>query len=103
MRSSNLSVNAQCPDGRVRLQITDSSGQPFDGFDFDDCRPFTGDSLAWAPRWNGGSLAAFAEKMVRIGVEISNGRLYAIKGYIEYLHWLDIHKKRRETHDKQNA
>ena len=51
-------------------------------------------------RWQPGGIR---RKMVRIGVEISNGRLYAIKGYIEYLHWLDIHKKRRETHDKQNA
>lgn len=35
-----------------------------------------------------------AGQMERIGVEISNGRLYAIRGDIGYLHWLDIHKRR---------
>lgn len=79
-----LQVNLSAPYGVARIQVTESDGSPIEGYQFDDCIPFTGDTLAWKPAWsNGRTLDALKNRIVRIGVQLMNGRLYALRGEFE--------------------
>lgn len=76
-----LKINIQCPSGDARVQISDDSGKPLEGFSFDDCVPFTGDDLFWEPQWTSGkSLSDVLRQPVRIEVQMYRGRLFAIRG-----------------------
>ena len=80
-QGENLTLNVQAPQGEVRVQITDPDGKPHQGFTFEDCIPFRGDDLFWQPKWkNNRSVSKFMEKVVRLEVELFNGRIYSIRG-----------------------
>ena len=86
-QGGELELNVQAQGGHVRAQVTDIAGEPLDGFSFDDCVPFSGDDTAWAPTWQDGRrLAAHANSLLRIEVELKSARLYAIRG--DFVHAL---------------
>lgn len=77
-------INVNAPYGEARVQIMDSEGEIIEGYEFENCQPFTGDDLAWQPTWqNGRTLSALANQIIRIGVRLTNGRLYALRGEFE--------------------
>lgn len=76
-----LVINAQVPHGRLRLQITDGNCNPLPSYGYDDCQPFVGNSVSWKPTWREGRTAtALTGQVIRLEVEIFNGRLYSIRG-----------------------
>ena len=71
----------QAPQGRLRVQVTGPDSRPLDGYTYDDCAAFTGDAHAWEPVWNGGrTIGALTGQVIRLEVELFNGRLYALRG-----------------------
>ena len=69
------------PHGRIRVQVTGPDSRPLDGYGYDDCAGFTGDSPAWEPVWRGGrTIGALKDQVIRLEVELFNGRLYALRG-----------------------
>ncbi len=77
-------LNVAAPQGEARFQVLDANGEPLDGYRHDDCVPFRGDSTAWTPEWRDGRLmAALRDRIVRLSVRLTNGRLYAIRGQFE--------------------
>ena len=76
-----LSLNAEVPYGKLLVQITDVDGDPIEGYSFRDCLPITGDSTSFQPKWkNTKTLSALSGQAVRIEIELTNGRLYAVRG-----------------------
>jgi hypothetical protein len=74
-------LNVCAPDGDMRLQIVDDRATPLEGYHFEDCVPFRGDSTAWTPEWRDGRrVASLRDRIIRIQVRLTNGRLYAIRG-----------------------
>jgi hypothetical protein len=66
--------------------LTDSAGEPIAGYTFDESERFKGDSTAWTPVWRDGrSLHHHVGRAVRLEIEISNGRLFAIRGSFKVL------------------
>lgn len=73
-------INLEVPDGEAYARLIDASTQtPIEGFDFDDCAPFTGDTLDWIPRWRG-KVSSLEGKCIAIEIKYRNGMLYAIEG-----------------------
>ena len=81
LRGDRLTINVQAPHGRIRVQVTGPDSRPLDGYGYDDCAGFTGDSQAWEPVWRGGrTIGALKDQVIRLEVELSNGRLFALRG-----------------------
>ncbi|MCG3148727.1 MAG: hypothetical protein PCFJNLEI_02172 [Verrucomicrobiae bacterium] len=80
-----VELNIQAPAGWVRVQVTDPRGQPLPGYTFSDSEVLHADRPAWTPTWKDGkTLAALADKMIRIEIQLENARLYALRGdYVE--------------------
>jgi hypothetical protein len=80
-QKEDLELNVQGQGGGVRVQITDAFGKPMDGFTFEDCISFHGDSTSWKPIWKEDKrVSNLAEKAIRIEVALWNARIYAIRG-----------------------
>ena len=80
-QGGEASLNASCPSGWSRARVTDAKGEPMPGYGFDECRAFSGDSTEWTPTWRSGrTMDELRGRMVRLEIEIENGRLYAIRG-----------------------
>ncbi|MFA6506478.1 MAG: hypothetical protein WCT14_10285 [Treponemataceae bacterium] len=76
-----ISVNVQSQRGEARVRVTDQHGKTIDGFSFDDCLPFCGDSTDWTPRWTSGRCVSSLENQtIRVEVMVKSGRLYSIRG-----------------------
>jgi hypothetical protein len=80
-KGGELEVNAQAPHGQVRVRVTDTLGAPLAGYDFEDCDPLKTDNVAWKPTWkNGRTLDSLGTRTLRIEVELTSARLYALRG-----------------------
>ena len=74
-------LNVNVAHGEARVQVLTANGEPVDGYGYDDCIPFRGDSTAWVPEWRDGRLlAALRDRILRLEVSLTSGRLYAIRG-----------------------
>ena len=49
---ARMTVNAKA-DGELRVRLLDEAAKPLAGFDFADCTPICGDSVAHPVKWNG--------------------------------------------------
>ena len=76
----HLTFNLSAPLGKVWFQISDSGANPIPGFTFDDCVPFTGDSLAYQPEWNGHVLSELKGRHVRLELKMHSAALFAVHG-----------------------
>jgi hypothetical protein len=69
-----ISVNAAVRD-ELRLRITDDDGGAVSGFDWADCAPIRGDSVAHTVRWTGDP-ARLTAASVRLEFRLRKGELY---------------------------
>ena len=84
-KGGELHLNVTAPRGQALAQIMDLEGRPIEGYRYEDCLPFTGDSMDWTPRWRHGlKLDALRDRVLRLGVRLANGRLYAVRGRLEF-------------------
>ena len=82
--SGELQLNISVPHGEALVQVMDAFGEPLDGYSYRDAVPITNDSTSTTVRWRDGSaMAALAGQIVRVGVRVTNGRVYAVKGDFE--------------------
>jgi hypothetical protein len=73
-----LTVNLAAPQGALRCELRDGSGQPLKGFAMQDCIPTSGDGVKIPIRWqNSPDLAQHAGRPVQLRFELKNGSLYS--------------------------
>lgn len=78
--------------GGVRVQVSDPRGNPLEGYTFDECRLFHGDSLAWRPSWSSGrKMGDLAGRIIQLEIEMNSARLYALRGDFEVLNPYQLH------------
>ena len=76
-----ITWNVQCPTGEFSVQVTDERGRTIEGYSFEECSAFHGDSTAWSPRWAGGrTLLPLAGRTIRFEMLLKTGSLYGIHG-----------------------
>lgn len=78
--SAPLEINLQCTESAT-CALLDADAQPIAGFSHEECDPFSGDSVAWQPAWQGRSSAGIDTAAIEI--RILSGRIYAIRGDFE--------------------
>lgn len=62
----NLLVNCDASRGEMRVRISDKDRHAFDGFNYADCAPFTGNSIAQRVEWNGRGLDGLKNREIRL-------------------------------------
>ncbi len=80
-----LTMNARAPFGEVAYQLTDLESKPLEGFTFDDCQPFSGDSLDVELRWGDKGADQLVGRIVRLEVRFREGRIYAFRGSFHFI------------------
>lgn len=71
---------ATAPQGRVRVEIQDASGNPIDGFRLNDSLPLQGDSIEQTVAWQAGNdLSDLADRPVRIRFVLRDADLYSLQ------------------------
>ena len=77
-RRSQLFVNARCPNGAIRVAIAErGKTDNLHGFSFEDCIPFTGDSVRAPMRFRKASTAGIPpDKPVYLRFEVSRGEIF---------------------------
>lgn len=78
----DLTLNVAAETGVVRAAILDGSGQPYEGFSYDDCEPISCDSTAVTPRWKERNLSELVGKRFRLGIQMDSAILYSISATI---------------------
>lgn len=75
---SHLFVNAAAAGGELRVEALDEAGNPLGNCSRERCAPVTGDATQQAVTWgNGGSLADFAGRPVRLRFHLRDAALYS--------------------------
>jgi len=74
----DLTFNLSAPFGHVKFSVTDVVGKPYEGFSFDDCVPFTGDSVSAVPNWKNHKLDELKGQRVRISLNLNTAVLYSL-------------------------
>ena len=78
-RSLELNVRTGLK-GRVRVELQTPDGQAIAGYSLDECKPFSGDSIAQTVAWKGGdSLDKLAGKPLRIRFVLEDADLFALR------------------------
>lgn len=73
-----LAVNLRAPQGSLRAEIQDPSGQPLPGLSLADCIAATGDGVELPVNWkDSGALERIAGKPVRVRLVLTKGSLYS--------------------------
>ena len=72
-----LVINADAPKGYVKVAVTDVYRKLCEGFTYDDCVPFTGDSVRHRIQWKKSKMADLKGKMLRLEFEFKNADIYA--------------------------
>ena len=71
-------VNADCPEGELRVEVLDREGNAIKPFTSDNCNPVSFDSVQHQVTWKGADdLSALAGKPVRFRFHLKGGSLYS--------------------------
>lgn len=76
-KGRHLFINAELPDGQLRVEVLDTNGEVIAPFTAAACVPVSGNGTKLAVNWNGAALADLAGRIVRFRFTITKGRLYA--------------------------
>ncbi|MHC4884208.1 MAG: glycoside hydrolase family protein [Planctomycetota bacterium] len=74
---SHLFVNANTAGARLEVEVQDRDCKTIEGFSFEDCIPFLGNSTATEVRWVGGDLSRLVGQPVRFFFRLSRGEIYS--------------------------
>ena len=72
----------------------DHVGNPIEGYEYENCIRYSGDSLNWKPMWsNNNQLSKLKNRIIKIGIKVTNGRIYAIRGNFElFQSWPEVRR-----------
>ncbi|QDS87065.1 hypothetical protein EC9_12410 [Rosistilla ulvae] len=77
-QGNRLFVNADCPEGTLRVEVLDEAGSVVAGFSKEQCNPIASDSTLAEVTWDSASdLSSIVGKPVRFRFHLQNGRLYS--------------------------
>ena len=76
----DLYLNVNAAFGRVRMAVYDHQGQPYEGFDFEDCQPVQEDGCKVRPTFKGHDIRELRGKRIRIALRLECATLYCIEG-----------------------
>ncbi len=66
--------------GRIRVEIQDSSGEPFAGYSLADCPAIMGDEIEHVVSWkNGSNVSKLAGKVVQLRFKLKDADLYSLR------------------------
>jgi hypothetical protein len=74
-----LVVNAAAREGELRVRISDEKRKVVPGFDYAECVPFQGDSVAHEVSWREGSLDSLQGKVIRLEIFLKNAEIYTFR------------------------
>ncbi len=74
---SHLFVNANTVGDRLKVEVRDAEDKPIDGFTFDDCIGFLGNSTKTQIKWKNADLSQLAGKPVKFVFTMCRGALYS--------------------------
>jgi hypothetical protein len=72
----SLAINADARQGELRVRVSDPLRKPVAGYNYEDCIPFTGDSVRQNVTWGGRSLDALKGQAVRLEFYLKNADLF---------------------------
>jgi hypothetical protein len=75
----DLVVNAAASAGVLRVRVSDDRRKPIDGFNYDDCNEFSGDSVASQIRWKDRSLDDLKGQTIRLEFYLQNADLFTFR------------------------
>jgi len=77
-RGKYLFVNADVPNGELRAEVLDRTGNVVEPYTKANCRALRGDTTLARIRWNGADdLSALSGRAVRFRFHLANGSLYS--------------------------
>ncbi|MEZ6046814.1 MAG: hypothetical protein R3C11_14795 [Planctomycetaceae bacterium] len=77
-KGKHLFVNVDAPQGELRAEVLDETGNVLPEFSFDNCEPIRADETLLQVRWkNDPDLSQLAGQPVRIRFQLTNGSLYS--------------------------
>lgn len=79
-KNDDLRINVNAPYGKARFQVLNTAGETLDGFSYHDSEAFSGDKIEHEPRWKNNSLNSILGESVMLGIELTEAKLYAIRG-----------------------
>lgn len=75
-----LQINSACPEGRVRVEILNTVGKIYKGYEKEACIAFTGDNLRQEIKWNNNkNLSQLKGKDIRLRFYLQNAELYSFQ------------------------
>ncbi|NQV26216.1 MAG: hypothetical protein HQ518_17820 [Rhodopirellula sp.] len=75
----DLVVNAAATDGILRVRISDAKRKPIDGFNYDDCQNFSGNSVSRKIKWGVRSLDELKGQTIRLEFYLQNADLFTFR------------------------
>lgn len=86
LRSPEITASIDARFGEARFQVTNVKSEPIPGLTFEDCQPIRGvDGLEQPIRWDGGQLADWLQKPLRIEIKFHNLNLYGLRADWRFL------------------
>lgn len=74
----HLFVNADCPEGELRVEVLDEDGKVLNQLTAEACEPVSTDATLYKVAWKSGAgLSGLAGKPVRFRFHLTNGKLYS--------------------------
>jgi len=81
LEGPELTFNICAPTGTVRYRLVNPDNfLPYMGFDFDDCKTFTGDETELIPEWKDKSISELIGKFIMVEFEMHTAILYSMTG-----------------------
>ena len=75
--ATNLLINADAGQGKLRVALLEADGRVIPGFGLDDCTPLTADATRWPARWQNNASVP-TNRPVRVVVELTNAKLFSL-------------------------
>jgi hypothetical protein len=74
-----LAVNADARKGELRVRVSDTFRKPREGYNYDDCAPFTEDRVSHRVVWKGKPLDALKGQVIRLEFLLRHADLYTFR------------------------
>jgi hypothetical protein len=78
--AGKLLVNAVATGGKMQVRISDEKRKPLEGFNYDDCEVFSGDSTSHEIKWKSESIESLKGQVIRLEFYLQEAELFTFKG-----------------------